>query len=68
MKKPIHFVWENQDSSKNRVLHIFGDLQDALSFIKETDGLREWNPWARYFARDSEVVNHDSNLVISHTG
>lgn len=66
MRTVLYLCWENQEDRKHRILHIFGNHKDAYEFINVTDGLREWNPNARYYARDHEVESHDSNLVIHH--
>jgi len=67
MNKTLYLCWENFEDRKHRMLHIFGSHNDAIKFVRETDGLREWNPGAHYHARNHEVENHDSNLTIQHT-
>ena len=62
----VFLCWENLEDRKNRVLHIFTSHVESEAFVRQTDGLREWNAGARYYARDYEVQNHNADLAIYH--
>jgi hypothetical protein len=63
----IYWVFENGlEGSSDRVLHAFRDHNEAYTFIQETNGLREWNPEARYWAREPEIEKHNPNAIIFH--
>lgn len=60
------FVFENEEDQHHRLLHVFYNHMAALQFTAKTDGLREWNAGARYFARPEEIEKHPAKLTIYH--
>ena len=62
----IYAAWENGESKRDRVLHLFSNHAEFCHFWSATDGLREWNPGARYPTRAHEIEVHNGNITIVH--
>ena len=62
----VYMGWENDEDRHHRTLHIFKSHLKFLHWLAATDGLKDWNAGAHYPTRDSEVISHDANFVITH--